>query len=253
MNIAVGTSSCQVLGASAFAISHHIDRRMMGLKIALLMGLGIPLGSYVGTRVVDHWKKMAPMIIAGKEVDTLNFILLTIFALFLSLIAGWLLFDNFVLRKNKHEDDAVHVGLFGNLRIPPMVQFKSIPSGPFSVSVLVALGLIVGFISGLLGIGGGVIMMPMLFYLVGQETKYAILTSTMLIFISGLFASIFHALHHNINYILVVSLMLGAFWGTRSGAAIHKKISGKSIRQYFAFVVLAAAVMVIFKIIKMLY
>ena len=107
-----------------------------------------------------------------------------------------------------------------------------------------------GFMSGLLGIGGGVIMMPMLFYIIGQETKYATLTSTMLIFISGLFATFFHAMHNNINYILVVALITGAFFGTKTGVKIHKKISGKSIRKYFAFVVLFAALMVIYKIIR---
>lgn len=252
MNIAVGTSSCQVLGASGFALSHHLDRRMMGVKIALLMGLGIPLGSYLGARVVDKWKTMGTITVMGKEVDGLNFILLLIFAVFLTLIAGWLLFDNFILRKGKNQDDSEHVGLLGNLAIPPIMEFTTIPRGHFSIPILIILGLFMGFMSGLLGIGGGVIMMPILFYLVGQETKYATLTSTMLIFIAGLFATIFHALNHNINYILVIALIIGAFLGTKAGVKIHKKISAKSIRQYFAFVVLGAAVMVIYKLFRMI-
>jgi uncharacterized protein len=253
MNIAVGTSSCQVLGASSIAISHHIDRRFMGAKIAFFIGTGIPLGSYVGASVIDKWKNMASITIMNHEVNALNFILMVIFAIFLSLISAWLLFDNFVLSKGKHKDDAEHVGLLSNLQIPPIMKFRTIPSGPFSIPILVILGLIMGFMSGLLGIGGGVIMMPMLFYIVGQETKYATLTSTMLIFISGLFASIFHAINHNINYILVVALIIGAFGGTKFGVKIHKKMTGHSIRKYFAFVVLGAALMTIYKLLKMVY
>jgi uncharacterized membrane protein YfcA len=250
MNLAVGTSACQVLGASGFSLLHHLDKRMKGLKVALFIGIGIPLGSYLGTAVIDKWKNLDPMVIMGREVDALNLILLGIFAIFLSLIAGWLLFDNFVLKKGKEDDESKHVGLLGGIKIPPLVTCETIPYAPFSIPILVIIGIFMGFMSGLLGIGGGVIMMPLLFYIIGQETKYATLTSTMLIFISGLFATFFHAMHHNINYTLVAFLIIGSFFGTKTGVKIHKKISGKSIRQYFAFVVLFAAIMVIYKIIR---
>ncbi|MCF6176068.1 MAG: sulfite exporter TauE/SafE family protein [Victivallaceae bacterium] len=252
MNIAVGTSSCQVLGASGFAIFHNLDKKMKGIKVALLIGLGIPFGSYLGTLVIDRWKNLEPIVVNGKAVDALNFILLIIFAVFLSLIAGWLLFDNFVLKKGKPDNESNHVGLLSKVSIPPLIICETIPHAPFSIPLLVVIGLFMGFLSGLLGIGGGVIMMPMLFYIIGQETKYAILTSTMLIFISGLFATFFHAMHNNINYTLVATLITGAFFGTKAGVKIHKKISGKSIRQYFAFVVLLAAAMVIYKIVRIL-
>ena len=88
----------------------------------------------------------------------------------------------------------------------------------------------------------------MLFYLIGQEVKNAAQTSTILIFMSGLFSSFFHAANGNIVYITVIVLMTGAFFGTKLGAKIQKDISGKSIRKYFAFVVLAAAFLVVYKL-----
>ena len=73
----------------------------------------------------------------------------------------------------------------------------------------------------------------------------------MLILMSGLFATIPHAIHHNIDYKMVLFLIPGAFIGSRIGTTIHKKISSKSLRQYFSFVVLAAMLMVLIKLIKM--
>ncbi len=253
MNFAVGTSSCQVMGASAFSIYHHKGDRKKGLFEAIITGLGIPLGSYLGTILVKQFKNYDMIKIAGRELEPVNFILLGIFAVFLLIIAAWLLYDNLIHSKNKSADDSDHVGLLFRFKIPPMRKFDTIPAGEFSTVMLVILGLFTGFLSGLLGIGGGVIMLPMLFYLVGQETKFATQTSTYLILLSGTFASVFHAIDHNIDYALAIILIFGAFFGAKIGAIINHKISAKSIRQYFGFVVLAAWGMVIFKLYKMIY
>jgi uncharacterized membrane protein YfcA len=250
MNLAVGTSAFQVMGASSFSLYHRLDKRFMGIRVALFTGIGIPVGAYLGVFLVQMMKSQGQWQFGGKTIDPVNFILLSIFAVFLLLIGGWLLFDNFYLRRHHDGDESDHVGLLKRFAISPLLKFRTIPAGDFSVPVLVGLGLFTGFLSGLLGIGGGVIMMPMLFYMVGQETKYATQTSTMLVLLSGAFSSIFHAIDHNINYTLAIVLIVGAFFGTKLGSIIHDKISAKSIRKYFAFVVLAAWLLVIFKLIK---
>lgn len=249
MNLAVGTSSCQVLGSASFALWHHRDKRLKGVKLALIMAIGIPPGAFIGAECVKTFQGLPPIRFHGIEVNAVNFILLIVFAFFLTIIAAWLFFDNFWLRRHHHDDDeSEHRGVLASLAIPPMVKCETIPAGDFSIPLLAALGLFMGFLSGLLGIGGGVIMMPMLFYLVGQETKYATSTSMMLILISGLFATIVHSVNDNIDYILVGFLMFSAFFGTRIGAVIQRSVSGKSLRKHFAFVVLAAAVMVVVKL-----
>lgn len=254
MNLAVGTSACQVLGASSFSLFHHLDRRLMGIKVALFMGIGIPFGSLLGTFAVAKLKVLPKINILDRELNSVDFLLLLIFLFFLSIVAGWLLYDNFLLKKGKEaHDESNHKGLFTSISIPPIMQFRTIPYSEFSIPILTFLGFFIGFLSGMLGIGGGVIMLPLLFYIVGQETKYAALTSTMLVFISGFFATVFHAIDGNIDFILVIGLIAGAFAGSRIGAKIQKKISGHSIRKYFAFVVLAAAFLVLYKIIDMMF
>jgi len=250
-NVAVGTSTCQILGASAFALHHHLDSRLMGARVACLTGIGVPVGSFLGVRAVNGLRDMGCITMAGRTLPGQEFVFTAFFCVFLSIIAGWLFFDNFYLRRHR-DGDVAHKGYLAWIRIPPRVRFRTIPSGPFSVPVLTLLGFCMGFLGGLLGIGGGVIMMPILFYMIGQETKYATVTSTMLVFVTALFSSVLHALHGNINYVLVAFLICGAFIGTRIGAAFHRRLSGHSIRKYFAFVVLAAVIMVLFKLIAIL-
>ncbi len=249
-NIAIGTSACQVLGSSSFALYHHFDRKMHGVRIAFLTGIGIPLGSFFGVQVVGSLSNMGEITFAGHTVPAQQFIFTTIFCIFLGLIASWLLFDNFYLRRGREHDH--HVGYLAWIKIKPMVSCETIPDGPFSAPIFTLLGMLVGFLGGLLGIGGGVIMMPLLFYVVGQETKYAARTSTMLSFMISLLATTLHASKGNVNYLLVIFLISGAFIGAKIGVAIQRKMGGKTIRKYFAFVVLAAAVMVIIKLITII-
>ena len=254
MNMAVGTSACQVLGAAGFTFINNFDKKLHGLKLALLIGIGVPGGVYAGTQAVSHLKGLPPLTVLGKEVNAVNFILLAIFAVLLFVIGSWMLFDCFYLRKHHtEEDEKNHKGLLTNLKIPPYVRCETIPKGKVSVLLLIIIGLFMGFLSGLLGIGGGVIMMPLLFYIIGQQAKFAVKTSVMLILMSGLFATISHAIHHNIDYKMVLFLIPGAFIGSRIGTSIHKKISSKSLRQYFSFIVLAAMGMIVLKLIKMIY
>ncbi len=253
MNIAVGTSSCQVLGASGFSLYHHYEKNMFGIRVALVMLIGIPLGAISGAYAVKRLSALPAIAFMGKELKSIDFILLLVFLVFLSLVSAWLIIDNFFLRHGREDDAGSHVGLLSSWRVPPMIRFRTIPSGDFSATILVFLGFFMGFLGGLLGIGGGVIIMPMLFYVVGQETKYATRTDMMLVFASGFFATVSHALENNINYILVAALVCGAFFGTKIGASVQKRVSGKSLRKYFSFIVLFAALMVLGKLIKMLF
>ncbi|RMD84352.1 MAG: sulfite exporter TauE/SafE family protein, partial [Lentisphaerae bacterium] len=65
--------------------------------------------------------------------------------------------------------------------------------------------------------------------------------------------TVYHVIHKNVDFILVAGLTAGAFFGTMAGARIQKKISGAAIRKYFAFIVLAAILMVCFKIYRLVY
>lgn len=250
MNLAVGTSACQVLGASAFSLRNHLDRRLLGIRVALFIGLGIPLGSYAGAKLVKYLKGCAQWTVGGRVFDPVNLVLMGVFSVFLLLIAGWMLYDSFVLSRHKH-DDSGHVGALQCLRIPPLFRFRTIPAGEFSIPVMVALGLGMGFMSGLLGIGGGVIMLPVLYYLVGQETRAATYSNTMLILVSGVFSTFFHAMDGNINYPLAGALVCGAFGGAKIGAYLQHRLDAKSLRRYFAFVVLAAWALVVWKLAAM--
>ena len=253
MNLAVGTSACQVLGAAGFTFINNFEKKMRGLKLALIIGTGIPGGVFLGSGAVVRLKHLPHITLYGRDLNAVDFVLLSIFAGLLLFISSWMLFDTFYLRRHHTDDDEQnHKGFLADLPLPPYVKCETIPFGKVSALLLVTVGMFMGFLSGLLGIGGGVIMMPLLFYIIGQEAKFAVRTSVMLILMSGFFATISHAFAHNIDYKMVLFLMPGAFIGSRIGTAINRRISSRSLRKYFAFIVLAAMFMVILKLAAMI-
>ncbi|WP_252738986.1 sulfite exporter TauE/SafE family protein [Colwellia sp. D2M02] len=118
-----------------------------------------------------------------------------------------------------------------------------------------ALGSIVGFLAGLLGIGGGLIIVPSLVYLlpmVGVNTEavmpMALGTSLGAIVITSSSAALAHHGKQNIPWLIVQPLMLLVGAGALLGAFIADFLSTKSLTFFFASVVILLAIYMLFSI-----
>ncbi len=114
---------------------------------------------------------------------------------------------------------------------------------------LLLVGSSVGFLSGLLGIGGGIIMFPILFYLppvLGFE-GIDVKSITGLTMIQGFFASLSAMLFYNkqrlVNKTLVLTLGPSLFLSSLIGALTSKMIPDKPLLFIFALLALIASVM----------
>ncbi len=102
------------------------------------------------------------------------------------------------------------------------------------------LGLIGGFSSGLLGIGGGVLMVPILVH-VGKLSMHKAVATSMFIMI---FTSIAGAavklgmgqVHPDLAFFLIIGIIIGA----QIGPYIIKRIQTKQLQQIFGFVMILA-------------
>jgi uncharacterized membrane protein YfcA len=116
---------------------------------------------------------------------------------------------------------------------------------------LLAAGAIVGFFSGLLGIGGGILMFPLLLYLpplfglAPVGVKYI----TGLTMIQGFFASLtamfFYSRHNLVNKPLVLTLGLSLFLSSLSGSLISRMVPDKPLLFIFGALAFAASVMML--------
>ena len=96
--------------------------------------------------------------------------------------------------------------------------------------IAAGIGLVAGLLSGLLGIGGGVIMVPAFSELLSMSLKSAIATSLVCVGIFGVPATITHAFLGDIDWRLAILLAIGVIPGARIGAALTIRTAERRLR-----------------------
>lgn len=107
--------------------------------------------------------------------------------------------------------------------------------GPGCYVRLSAGGAVSGLLSGLLGIGGGFIVVPVLIYVTGMSIHRAVATSLMVIFlisVSGVAATILHGQEFPMPLSLV--FLAGGMAGMLFGSGWRSRLSGESLQRIFA-------------------
>lgn len=99
----------------------------------------------------------------------------------------------------------------------------------YRVSLLLAVGFCVGLVSGLFGIGGGSLFVPVMVLLFRFPAHLATATSMFVIFLSALTGSSVQIALGNVDWLLVALLVPGAWFGGKLGALIASKMSGKAL------------------------
>jgi uncharacterized membrane protein YfcA len=95
---------------------------------------------------------------------------------------------------------------------------------------LTIVGVVAGTLSGLLGIGGGVVMVPGFVQLAGLTVKRAIATSLVCVAIFAIPGTITHALVGNIDWRFALLLAVGVVPGARFGANLTIRASDRRTR-----------------------
>jgi uncharacterized membrane protein YfcA len=109
-------------------------------------------------------------------------------------------------------------------------------------STFLAIGLTAGVLSGLFGIGGGILIIPSLIFFAKFHTKLAIGTSlgAMLLPV-GLLGAYAYYQDGNLNIKASLLIGLGLFLGAFVGAKLAQSLSGTTLQRMFAvFIVLMA-------------
>ncbi|MHC4457015.1 MAG: sulfite exporter TauE/SafE family protein [Planctomycetota bacterium] len=242
---AVGTDLATILATSSLGMFKRRGTDTVDVKLALTIATGSVLGVLTGSHFLKLLKDAPKLLILGTEQDTVQYSLLCMFLVLLVWIAGYMAFD---YKRNFGKALDKRVGYFARFKIPPYSHFPSLEQPQLSVVTLPILGFFVGILTGLMGIGGGVLLLPALIYLVGQPANKAVGTSLLLVWISSLVAVIRKSTAGEVSLLLLVFLLLGGLTGTFFGTKIGLKLAGHKIRLYFVYVVIAATMMTAYKL-----
>ena len=108
-------------------------------------------------------------------------------------------------------------------------------------------GGIAGFLSGLLGVGGGFIIVPALKSYTDLPVQSIVATSLGVLAIISAGGTLFSAASGNLNLLLAAPFSFGALAGLLIGGAFGKKMSGPRLQQIFAVLTFAVAISLMIK------
>jgi hypothetical protein len=105
----------------------------------------------------------------------------------------------------------------------------------------VGIGLAAGFLSGVLGVGGGIVIVPLLVALVAYQPKTAMATSLAAILFTSVAAAASHAQAGNVDWRDAALIGLPATLGAVGGAWLHQRVDQRRLVLAFAFFLVVTA------------
>ena len=252
MAFAIGTGLADIFGQSLGAIKKHQRMGNVDWKLGTFSIITSLFGFEAGSRVV----------IILERAGEIGPIIRWCYVVFLAGLGSFMFYDYFVLherqlkrleeeKKNKTISTKSKTQLNGiasklhNISLPPMISFPKSKIEKVSLWVVVIIFLFTGFLSGILGIGGGFIILPTLVYLIGLPTILAVGTSLITVFATAAFGCLTYALDGRVEVYAAIFMLLGASIGAQIGATAVKFIKGYGIRLLFAIMIVFTSFSVI--------
>jgi uncharacterized membrane protein YfcA len=107
---------------------------------------------------------------------------------------------------------------------------------------LAAIGTAAGIFSGLFGVGGGSVLVPLLILWVGYGAREATGTSLLVIAFIAAFAAVIQAVYGNVRPLDALLLGGPAIAGVLIGTSLQQRIGTRAISLLFSAVLVAAAI-----------
>jgi uncharacterized membrane protein YfcA len=249
MAFAIGTDITNMAGNSLISTMRHAKFGNVDYRHGGIMVVGTVTGFEVG----------AQLIMWLESIGSVDRFVRVSYLILLSLIA-WLVFTD-VSQKMKKDTKAKAIGrtnedetgiqwhkTFHKIRIPPMVHFKA--SGiTCSAWLPILVSFATGWMAGILGIGGGLIRMPALIYLIGVPTHVAVGTDLFEVVISALYGCGSYTYKGRTELVAAIIMLTGAAIGAQIGSVATKYVQGYGIRLFFGIAVVGCAVSIACKVV----
>jgi uncharacterized membrane protein YfcA len=251
MAFAIGTDITQMAGKSLISTMRHAKFGNVDYKMSLTMVGGNIIGLELGARTV-MWLE---------RIGKIDFYVRCGYLVLLSLIA-WLVFGDVAKKRRKERQaraagravDALETGIewhktLQKINLPPIMYFNK-AGIRCSMWLPVLVGFFTGWVAGLLGIGGGLICMPALVYLIGCPTHVAVGTDLFNVALSGLYGAATYSYKGRVELLAALIMLVGAAVGAQIGTVATKYVRGYGIRIFFGIAVVGCGVTVLMKLVS---
>ncbi len=213
--ILLSTSTSLVLNLITSLSAGYIfyKKKMIDYKTSLIFAPGISLGAFAGGAL-------------SKSFDTT--VLMWLFVAFLVGVGARMIYSYW--EKAKVEEN------------------KPLQLSTGKIVLIAIFGAAVGFLAGLLGVGGGIFVVPFMVYALKSPTKIAAGSSHLIISFSALAGILGHATSHQFDLPLILMTGIAVLVGGNLGARVSMKINTKLIKAGLGLIMWAFAIQILVKL-----
>jgi len=246
--IAVGSALSQKCGSSAASLLKYRDIGLGEPLIGLVMLGGSLMGVDAGTRILAALNIARPFLLrSGTSIPMSRLVIDLLFFVVLSAVSIYTFIEvRKSFKANVFRGDKTIPGPLTRIRIPPFIDLPRVGLQQISVPLLCYLGLLLGVASGVMGIGGGVLFMPILMYGFGLSARNAAATGLVVLLVTVMVGTFEQGLHGFVDLRLAMSILVGSSIGSQLGVLTTAKTRNRNLRLAFAIMV-AFTVLIIAK------
>jgi len=209
---AIGTSLCCVIATSSGAAASYIEHRLSDIRLGMTLELATTMGAVTGSLVAGLLSREA---------------LAVLFAMLLAYAGASMARRSFKGHVAEPEGE-----------------------GSYTVKRL-RLGLAgsgaAGVISGLLGVGGGVIKVPLMYLAMGVPFKVATATSNFMIGVTAAASAFIYYSRGDVWGLITAPTAVGVFVGANLGTHVMRRAPSRWLAMLFSFIVFYFAAMMIWR------
>ena len=241
--IAVGSDLLQIFITGSFSAWKHWRNKNVDVLMGIIMAGGSLIGTEIGVRLLKLIGDGGVITLNSRSFTLLDLVMSGSFLVLLTAVAISIWRET----SNPSTGDEVAAGLVQSIsgfQLRPIIAFSRSNIAAMSMWTPLSISILVGFLTGLLGVGGGFINFPLLVYVIGVPTSVAVGTSAFQIIFSTGYGAFRHAGQGHVELILVGLLLCGSLIGVQLGVLASRFFGGRKIRKYFVWVIVLGIVVI---------
>ncbi len=236
-SVAIGSGLAFYFGTSVIAVMKHYDVGQVDYRLGAVLFVVLSIGIELGSRLV----------FALEALGIANLITGVAYVLLLGGIGALFLRRAYNLETEDGDDEDISdedipavAQRIQSYTVPPMIDLSS--GGRASVWTITGTGGGVGLVSGLIGVGGGFMRMPAIYYVIGTPLTAAVGTSLFAGLFSGAFGTFTYGRTGSVDLVVVSLLLVGSALGARIGSAATTMVEEDDVIVYFGLMMVFASV-----------
>lgn len=238
MHIAIATSLLCVIATSSAAASKNVSRGIANVRLGMTMELWTVVGALAGSLLAGRLSGSTLTLIFGVAMGIMA----------LPMARG--VPDQGPEEIEEDEDlepapEGFVASLDGHYFDP--AEGKEVSYRVRRLPVAIAASSVAGVLSGLLGVGGGIVKVPVLTLYCDVPMKAAAATSNFMIGVTAVASALVYYGRGDVSPFISAASVVGVFVGSRAGSLVAGRVRGTTLRRVFAVVMILIAIQLIWK------